>query len=204
MRQKRLSNQEEQALRLVNEHGVLRPRDLDQHGLPRTTLSRLLEKGAVERIARGLYTPPAPDATEHRTLAEAAKAYPKGVICLLSALQFHGLTTQMPRQVWLAIDVKGWQPRDPPTTVRFVRFSGRAITEGISMTVVENVPVRIFGPAKTVADCFKFRNKIGTDVAIEALRDCLGTRRATVGELLHFARVCRVENVMRPYLEAMA
>jgi hypothetical protein len=109
----------------------------------------------------------------------------------------------MPRQVWLAIGVKDWQPRTTPTAIRFVRLSGAALAEGISTHVIENVPVPIFEPAKTVADCFKFRNKIGTDVAVEALRDCLGNRRATVEELLHFACICRVKNVMRPYQAIM-
>lgn len=199
-----LSQQEQEALSLVRAHGVLRPRDLDQHGLPRTTLARLLEKGAVERFARGLYSVSNAEVSEHRTLAETAKAFPRAVVCLLSALQFHGLTTQMPRQVWLAIGVKDWQPRTTPTAITFVRLSGAALAQGISTHVIENVPVPIFEPAKTVADCFKFRNKIGTDVAVEALRDCLEKRRATVDELLHFARICRVENVMRPYLEAIA
>lgn len=200
----RLSHQEQEALDLVRTHGVLRPRDLADHGLPRTALARLLAKGAVERIGRGLYALRQDEPTEHRTLAETAKAYPKGVVCLLSALQFHQLTTQMPRRVWIAIGVKDWAPRSPRTPVRIVRLSGRALTEGVRTHEVERVKVRIFEPAKTVADCFKFRNTVGLDVALEALRDCLERRCATVDELLRFGRICRVEKVMRPYIEAIA
>ena len=137
------------------------------------------------------------------TFSEIAKLYPDVVVCLLSALQFHGLTTQMPRQVWIAIDVDGRTPAKSPVRVRVVRFSGRALTEGVEIHNVGSVPVQVYSVAKTVADCFKFRNKIGTDVAVEALRESLRDRRTSPDELLRFGAVCRVENVMRPYLEAV-
>jgi predicted transcriptional regulator of viral defense system len=129
---------------------------------------------------------------------------PRGIICLLSALRFHGLTTQAPFEVWIAIDVKAWHPKVDNLPLRVVRFSGEALAAGIEEHVIEQVHVRIYGAAKTVADCFKYRNKIGLDVALEALRDCWRLRRATMDELWTYAKVCRVANVMRPYLEAIA
>lgn len=194
----------ERALELVRKAGVLRPRDLDEHGIPRVYLRRLLEEGRIERVGRGLYSLPEGDVTEHRTIIEAAKRVPQGVVCLLSALRFHELTTQNPFEVWMAIANKAWQPRAERPTIRIVRMSGEALESGIEEHRLEGVRVRVYGPAKTVADCFKFRNKIGLDIAIEALRDYRRTRPQGLDELWRFARICRVSNVMRPYLEAIA
>lgn len=195
----------ERVLRLTRRAGVLRPRDLDSHGIPRQYLSLLERKGLIRRTGRGLYV--AADAakvTENHTIAEACKRVPSGVVCLLSALRLHGLTTQTPFEVWMAIDVKAWRPKVDHPPIRFVRFSGAALSEGIERRKVQGVEVRYYNAAKTVADCFKYRNKIGLDVALEALRDCRRQRKATVDELSHFAKVCRVANVMRPYMEAVA
>ena len=137
-------------------------------------------------------------------MATACKLVPRGVICLLSALQFHDLTTQAPFEVWMAIDVRARRPRRKTPPLRIVRFSGEALTAGVETHKVEGVPVRVYGPAKTVADCFKYRNKIGLDVALEALRDYRREHPGGMDELWHFARICRVANVMRPYLEAQA
>ena len=137
-------------------------------------------------------------------LAQASVRVPHGVVCLLSALRFHGLTTQNPAEVWMAIDRKARAPVERELPLRVVRFSGAALTAGVEVHRVDRVPVRIYGPAKTVADCFKYRRKIGVDVAIEALRDCLRTRRCTIDDLWRFAAVCRMQNVMHPYLEALA
>jgi len=182
---------EQEVLELVRELGIVRGKDLEERGFSRRYLSRLTGKGALERISRGLYGVPDSDVTENQSLAEIAKLYPNIVVCLLSALQFHDLTTQMPRQVWIAVDIDGRAPAKSPVRVRVVRFSGRALTEGVEIH------------AKTVADCFKFRNKIGTDVAVEALRESLRDRRTSPDELLRFAAICRVEKVMQPYLEAV-
>lgn len=141
---------------------------------------------------------------EHHSLADAVRLVPNGVVCLLSALQFHELTTQAPREVWLALPNKAWAPKVTGLKVRVVRFSGAALAEMIEVHEVEKVAVRVYSPAKTIADAFKYRNKIGLDVAIEALRDCLRQRRATMDELWRAAKVCRMENVMRPYLETLA
>jgi predicted transcriptional regulator of viral defense system len=135
---------------------------------------------------------------------EATRRAPGAVVCLLSALSFHGIGTQLPYQVWLAIDVKAWPPREGYPPIRLVRFSGPALTEGVEVHELEGVPVRVYNPAKTVADCFKYRNKIGLDVALEALREVRRERRATMDELWHYAEVDRVAKVMLPYLEALA
>ena len=154
------------------------------------------------RQSRGVYALPESPVTEHHTLAIAAKKTPGGVICLLSALRFHGLTTQDPHEVWMAIDFKAHKPSAASPALRVVRFSGPALLEGIEHHTLEGVRVSIYSAAKTVADCFKYRNKLGVDVAIEALRDALRARKTTVDEIHRFAKVCRVANVIRPYLES--
>lgn len=190
-------------LKLVREAGILRPRDLDSHQIPRDYLKALHRRGLLERIGRGLYVLPETEPTEFQTLAEACKLVPRGVICLLSALQFHGLTTQAPFEVWMAIGEKDWKPTTDYPPLRILRFSGDALTFGVQETTIQNVPARVYSPAKTVADCFKYRNKIGLDVAIEALRDTWRQKRATMDELLEAAKVCRVARIMRPYLESV-
>jgi predicted transcriptional regulator of viral defense system len=137
------------------------------------------------------------------TVAEAAKRSPQAVVCLLSALRFHGLTTQAPFEVWLAIENKAWRPRVEDLPLRFVYFSGKAYEAGIETYNIEGVSVKVYNPAKSVADCFKYRSKIGLDVAVEALRDCLRVRKCSVDNLWRYAEICRVANVMRPYMEAM-
>jgi len=199
---KKMRTKQEEVLALVRRAGMLRPRDLDRYGIARTYLQRLEQRGLLERAGRGLYRLPSAEVTEHHGLATACKLVPRGVICLLSALQFHDLTTQAPFEVWMAIDVRARRPRGTTPPLRIVRFSGRALTEGVAVHEIEGVRVRVYGPAKTVADCFKYRNKIGLDVALEALRDYRRQHPAGMDELWHFARTCRVSNVMRPYLEA--
>lgn len=190
-------------LQFLKTHAVLRPADLDDLGIPRITLNRLYQRGQVEKVARGLYRLPGAQISEHHSLAEAAKMVPKGVICLLSALRFHDLTTQAPHEIWMAIDRKTRLPVNKALPIRFVRFSGPALIEGIESHIVDGIPVAIYQPGKTVADCFKYRNKIGLDVALEALKDCLRNRRCEADTLWRFAKICRVSNVMRPYLEAL-
>jgi predicted transcriptional regulator of viral defense system len=166
-------------------------------------VQRLCERGVLRRLGRGIYGLADAEFTEHHTLAEAARRVPAGVVCLLSALRFHELTTQNPFEVWLAIDGKAHQPKVDWHPLRIVRFSGAALTFGVEERDVEGVPVRVTSPAKTVADCFKYRNKIGVDVAVEALAAYRRERRGSVDELLR-AAVDRVTVVMRPYLEALA
>lgn len=188
---------------LARRRTFLRPRDLDAHRLPREVLRRLVAAGKLERRGRGLYALPSAPRSEHETLAAASTRVPGGVICLLSALRFHGLTTQNPSEVWMAIDQKARTPNAPELPLRIVRFSGLARTEGIEAHEIDGVRVPIYDVAKTVADCFKYRRKIGIDVAIEALRDCWRLRSCSIDELSRYAAVCRVTNVMRPYLEAI-
>ena len=191
-------------IELVRREGVVRARDLAPLGIPRVYLKRLEEKGILERVSRGLYTLAGVPITEHHTLAEAAKRVPHGVVCLLSALSFHRLTTQAPFEVWLAIDRSARRPRVDYPPLRVVRMTGEARRAGLEKHDVEGVTVQITSAAKTVADCFKFRNKLGLDVALEALRDYHRDRRRNLDDLWRFARICRVANVMRPYLEALA
>ena len=193
----------DKALRLVRDTGVLRPRDLERHGIPRQYLRILQQQGRIQRGGRGLYTLAGAKATENHSLAEAGKRVPHGVVCLLSALRLHGLTTQLPHEVWLAIERKGWKPNVDQPAIRVVRFSGAALTSHIQERKIEGVTVRFYDPAKTVADCFKYRNKIGLDVAIEALRDCWRKKKATMDQLYEAAKVCRVAAVMRPYMESL-
>jgi len=188
-------------LKLAKEKSILRPRDLDPHGISRRWMSRLHERGELIRVGRGLYTLPDAVPTENRSLAEVSKRIPSGVVCLLSALQFHELTTQVPHEVWMAVDSKARSPKVSDLPIRIVRFSGASFTAGIETFTMEDVPVRIYNPAKTVADCFKFRNKIGLDVAIEALRDCREQKKCSQDQLWKYAKICRVTNVIRPYLE---
>ena len=192
-----------QVLNIVRKSGILRPRDLASRSIPRTYLQRLHEHGLLVKEARGLYKLPDAEVTENHSLAEACKRVPRGVVCLLSALQFHKLTTQAPSEVWLALDRKARAPRERGQPLRLVRMSGKALTDGVEEHRIEGVAVKVYKPAKTVADCFKYRNKIGLDVALEALRDYRQKHRAGMDELWRFAKICRVERVMRPYLEAL-
>jgi predicted transcriptional regulator of viral defense system len=193
----------ERTLDLVQGKGALRPRDLDMHGIPRHYLHLLNREGTVQRVGRGLYVPAAFGASEHHTLVEACARVPTGVVCLLSALRFHGLTTQLPFRVWMAIHEKAWEPRVDYPPLHFVRFSGAAWTYGVERHVIEGVPLRVYSPAKTVADCFKYRNKIGIDVAVEALRETWRQRRAGIDEIWRAAAACRMTRVITPYLQAI-
>ena len=190
-------------LDLARDHGLIRPSDLDVHGLPRVSLTRLVRKGQLARVGRGLYALPDRRLSEHSALAEIASKHPRAVVCLLSTLRFHELTTQAPFEVWLAIPNKARAPRLDYPPLRIVRFSETALTEGVDENRIDGVPVRITGVARTVVDCFKYRNKIGLDVAIEALRETLTERRVTVDDLWRYAQLGRVANVMRPYLESL-
>lgn len=193
----------EKVLDLVKKAGVFRPRELDSYGIPRESLVRLYRKGLVQRVGRGLYTLANADVSEHFSLAEACKKIPHGVICLLSALRFHGLTTQAPFEVWIAINVKARKPKGDGVPLRIVRFSGTALNSGIQEQKIQGVLVKVYNPAKTVADCFKYRNKIGLDVALEALRECWRERLCTMDDLWLYAKICRVANIIRPYLESL-
>ena len=189
-------------LALADEWGILRTREVEDEGIPRQSLSRLVDRGDLVRIGRGLYRRPDHEVTAHHSLAVAAKRVPKGTVCLLSALQFHGLTTQNPLDVWLAIGHKDREPSVDAVSLRIVRMSGESRTEGIETHEIEGVSVPIYEPAKTVADCFKYRSRVGLDVALEALRD-FHKQGGSKDTLWHYADLCRVQTVIRPYMEAV-
>jgi len=193
----------QQVLELIRNLGMLRPRDLESYNIHREYLRRLEQQGKIVRSGRGLYTLTNSDLSEHCTMIEARKRVPKSVVCLLSALRFHNITTQAPFEIWLAIDRKAWTPQETMLPLRFVYMSGQALHSGIGIHNIAGVTVQIYNPAKTVADCFKYRHKIGLDVALEALRECWRERAATIDELWHYAKICRVSNVIRPYLESL-
>ncbi|MHB9030697.1 MAG: type IV toxin-antitoxin system AbiEi family antitoxin domain-containing protein, partial [Candidatus Latescibacterota bacterium] len=172
-----MASQKEAVLNLAKRLGAIRPRDLNEYRISHMVLFRLYCQGEMIRIGRGMYQLADAPITEHHTLAEVEKKIPRGVVCLLSALWFHEITTQAPHTVWVAIDRKSRRPKVDFLPVRFVTFSGPAMAEGIETHTIEGVPVRIFNPAKTVADCFKYRNKIGADVAIQALKESLQTKK---------------------------
>ena len=176
---------------------------MDAYGIHRKYIHMLHQRGILNRVGRGLYVLADSKPSENRTIAEACKRVPSGVICLLSALRFHDLTTQSPYEIWMAIDHKARQPKEPAIPIHIVRFSGKALSSGIEQHEVEGVAIRVYSAAKTVADCFKYRNKIGLDVALEALRDCCRSRKCTMDDLWKYGKICRVGNIMKPYLESL-
>lgn len=194
----------EKIIRLTRRKGILRLRDLAEHGIHPEYLRRLCVAGKLERSGRGMYRLTGCDYSANVTLVEAARRVPHGVICLLSALRVHEIGTQLPHEIWMMIERRAARPRIHYPRMRFFRASGESFATGIEHRRIDRTEVAIYGVAKTVADCFKYRNKIGLDVALEALRDCLRSKRATIDELWKYARICRVERVMRPYVEAMA
>lgn len=193
----------DQTLDLVKRLGLVRPKDLNQHGIPVIYLRRLLHRGELVQPARGVYAVTGHEPTLHHSLAIVSKRIPRGVVCLLSALAYHEIGTQLPSVVWLAIDQRSRPLVTTDLPAKIVRFSAQSLVEGVEEHSVEGVTVRITNPAKTVADCFKFRNKVGLDIALEALRDAWRKRKVTMVELDRFAATNRVTNVMRPYLEML-
>jgi predicted transcriptional regulator of viral defense system len=193
----------ERALKLLAERGVARSRDLERAGVTRTQVRRLSERGVIERVGYGLYRDPRAELSELADLAEASRRVPDGVVCLLSALRFHRLGTQNPFEVWLAIGRKAWRPRVEHPPLRLVYLSGASFEEGVEVHDVEGGPVRVYCAAKTVADCFKFRHKIGTDVAVEALRSFRESRPKELTDVWRYAQTDRVGRVIAPYLEAL-
>ena len=196
------SPQAQKLLRYAHRKGIVRSRNLITLGLSRSLLQRLCERDLLIRRGRGLYMVADGMGTEHHTLVEAMRRVPHGVICLFSALRFHRLTTQNSPDVWMAIDRKARLPRVDRPPIQYVRLSGAARTEGVEQHRLEGVDVPVYAAAKTVADCFKYRNKIGLDVALESLREyCLKGR--SIPELMRYAAICRVSRVIQPYMEAM-
>lgn len=192
------------ALLQLARKGPIRARDLDAARIPRTYLRRLCERGLLEQVDRGIYRLAGASVTELSSLADAAKRVPHMVVCLLSALQVHGLTTEAPHAVWVLIDRRARLPSAATAKLELVRASGPARDHGVETRVIDGVNVRITTPAKTVADCFRFRRHVGLDVAIEALKDYLRKRKGSIDALVEAARADRIYAFMRPYLEALA
>lgn len=199
-----MASAERRIQRVVGRTRTARSRDFVAAGVTRSELSRLVAAGQLVRLARGLYAAPGYESSEHGALVAVAKRAPGVVFCLLTALRFHDLTTQAPFEVWIAISNKAHPPRLDYPPVRAMRFSAESLAAGVETHRVDGTPIRVTSVAKTVADCFKFRNKIGLDVALEALREARRARKASADELWRYANVDRVANVMRPYLEAVA
>lgn len=193
----------QRALDLARRKGMLRPSDLQEAGVSRVVLTRLIASGELERVDRGLYRLAQSQSSDSESLTAIAVKVPQAVFCLLTALQFHELTTQLPRQVWIAMPRGSHKPRIDYPPLKMVQFTGEAYSEGIETHERDRVQIRVYGAAKTVVDCFKHRNKIGLDVALEALKDARAKQKASADELWRFAKICRVANVMRPYLEAV-
>jgi len=189
---------------IIRKKGIIRPRDVEAEGIPKTYLYRMYRDGEIIRIGRGLYSFENEARSESISFAEVAKRVPQGVICLLSALRFHGLTTQTPHKVWLAIPNKKWKPVLSYPPLEIIRLTGDGFEYGIEKHRIDRVTVKVYSPSKTVADCFKFRNRIGNAIAIEALKDAWRNRMVTMDELWHSAKICRMTNVMKPYLETLS
>lgn len=192
------------ALAVLGRAGLARSRELERAGLTRAQIRRLTSLGQLERVGRGLYRRPGAAVTRHHDLALSAYLVPRGVVCLLSALRFHGLTTQNPFEVWLAIDRKSWRPRVGHPPLRLVTMSTSYSRKDLERHLVEGVEVRVFSAAKTVADCFRYRNKLGLDVALEALRAYRAKFPGGMDDLWRCAKAGRVARVLQPYLDALA
>jgi predicted transcriptional regulator of viral defense system len=197
-------NQSDHILELARQRHVLRAADVRAHDWSPQLLIRLHHAGKLQRFARGLYGLPDAEVTEHQTLIEVCQRVPKAVLCLLSALQYHEIGTQLPHDVWIALPEATHAPVLDYPPLRITRLRGAAYSDGIQTVTERGASIRVYCAAKTVTDCFKFRNKIGLDVALEALKDAWRSRKVTMAELSHFARINRVERVMQPYLEAVA
>ncbi|NYI00592.1 type IV toxin-antitoxin system AbiEi family antitoxin domain-containing protein [Cupriavidus plantarum] len=190
-------------LALARQKGLLRASDIDALNAPRAVLARLTAAGSLEKVGRGLYRLSGAEPSESETLGTVATRVPQAVFCLLTALQFHELTTQLPRHLWIAMPRGSHPPRIDYPPIKMVQFTGDAYSAGVEVAMRDGVAIRVYSAAKTVADCFKHRNKIGLDVALDALKDARAREKASVDDIWHFAKICRVTNVMRPYLESI-
>ena len=201
-----MTTKRQQVIDFMHKQSIVRPKDLVTMGLPKDYLYQLAEKGLVVKLGRGLYQLPNSETiniTEWTSYVEVQHRVPKGVFCLLSALVFHNFTTQNPHDLWIAIANKAWRPDIEYPPVRYISMSGAALDECIETHLIEGVELRVYSAAKTVADCFKFRNKVGLDVAIEALKEGWYHRKFTMDELTHCAAICRVSKVIQPYTESI-
>lgn len=197
------ATQRTRALNLLKARGMLRLKDFIAENIEPETLARLVRDETIIRPARGLYQLPDTKIDAAYMFAEAAVLVPKGIVCLISALQFHELTLQMPSAIWMAIERSAWRPTISYPPIRFVRFSGWAMTEGVERYPIQSREVPITNPARTVVDCFRYRNKIGLDTAMEGLREGIRHHKCTPDELWRYAKKARIWTVMRPYVESV-
>ena len=199
----KLGAQRDQAIELLRSQGMMRLSEFKANGITAATICRMVRSGDVTRLSRGLYQLPDAALEANHSLAEAAKRVPKGVVCLVSALAYHELTDQLPRAVWMAIGTRDWKPKTESPPMRIVRFTDALLADEVLTVNIENVPVKVFGVAKTIADCFRHRRKVGQTVALEGLQEALRQRRASPAEIARHAERGGVATVVRPYLEAL-
>lgn len=192
-----------QTLELARQQGIVRPKDLQQAGIPRVVLTRLAASGALVKSGRGLYQLRDASFSEHEGLCQLAMRVPQAVFCLITALQIHELTTQIPREIWIAMPRGSHTPRLDYPPLRMIQFTGDAYSEGIEIIQRDQINLRVYSVAKTMVDCFKHRNKIGLDVALEALKEAQAQNKLAMDEIWHHAKIARVANIMRPYLESL-
>jgi len=197
-----MPTQSDKAIKTLRQRGIARLSELIAAGVGQETVARLVRNGSIVRLTRGLYQLPNSNLQSAHGLAVACKLVPKGVVCLISALQFHELTVQLPRAIWMALEVGARTPRISYPRVQFVRFSKEALPEGMERHKIEGVTVRVTSPAYTIADCFRFRRKVGLDVALEGLREALKRKVCTSDAIMKAAQRRRIWTKLRPYLEA--
>ena len=184
--------------------GIFRPKDLAEFGVSVDQLRAWIRRGDAERIGRGLYRHRDAELTEQDTIVRVCTRVPRAIVCLLTALHLHSIGTQLPREVWIALDRKARKPKIEDLPARIVRFSGPMLTYAVETQTIQGIQVRVTSPARTIVDCFRYRKRIGLDVALEALREGLRSKQATVEKIRRAAEICRIQTVIRPYLESMA
>ncbi len=199
-----MESKAEKVINAIKTRGILKASEIIELGISKEYLRKLCLQGVIAKLTRGYYVLPDYEFSAMQSIVEVSKQTPKGVICLLSALRVHNFTTQNPFDVWIAIEARTWKPAaNASTKVRYMTFSGQSFNAGIETKIIDNVEVKVYCPAKTVADCFKYRNKIGLDVALESLREGLREKLFTIDELWKYAKICRVHQVIRPYIEGV-
>lgn len=196
-------NHRQKVLQMARENGIVKTSHLLKMGISRTTVARLVSENKLEKLAPGLYCLPDTEFSEKESLIVISNLVPQAVFCLLTALQLHEITTQLPRKVWFAMPKGSHVPKIKHPPIKMILYSELAYQEGIEIIQSDKFNLKVYNPAKTIADCFKHRNRIGIDIAIEALKEAYAKNKVTIDELWHYAKICRVSNVMRPYLEAI-
>ncbi|HLB56362.1 MAG TPA: type IV toxin-antitoxin system AbiEi family antitoxin domain-containing protein [Coxiellaceae bacterium] len=193
----------QRVLKLFRKTTTIRTSDLKEKDIPYSVLARMVSAGLLQKVSRGLYRQSNTQMSEKEEMVNIALRVPQAIFCLFTALQFHELTTQLPREIWIAMPQGSHKPKIDYPPLQMIQLTKKIYDVGIDTVIVDQVPIRIYNPAKTVVDCFKFRNKIGLDVALEALKDALHQKKVTSDELYYFAKIERVVKIILPYMEAM-